>query len=321
MMKNVITVPDGPEDMLLDTLSSAQPRLIVSCTKRRGDKAQGKICWVDLGTQQAHEFTMPPEREGELFQPHGIDLAMVNGEVLLYVISHTVAGKGIREEIRIYKVEGNALTLKESIADETFIISPNDIAVLPDGNFYFTNDTTKSESWQKVEMLLHLSSANLTYYDISSKSFRIEKRKIGFANGVEYDASTNVLLMTAIFHKELMIFDVQGNTLANERTVKVDKGLDNISLCGNGEAIIPAHTNLFRFYRHSKSAENRSPAIVYRVNYIGGTPHVSRVYETDGSDISTASTALEHNGRLYISQIFENFILVKKLANGAAVSE
>jgi arylesterase / paraoxonase len=318
-MKNTIPVPDGPEDMLLDTISSAQPRLIVSCTKRRSRVAPGKICWVDLATHEAHDFEMEAEQEGELFQPHGIDLVKVGSEALLYVISHTVIDRlfknGHREEIRIYKVEGSRLLLKQVITDEQHIVHPNDIAALPDGSFYFTNDTMKrSGLMRNIELMAKLRSSNLAYY--SNGRFSISESNLGFANGVEH-APGNRLLLTCVFDDVLRVYDVQqGGALANKREISVCTGMDNISLCGTGQAIIAAHTNMVKFGLHRFFPGVTSPSCIYRINYDTGTVHEPPVLETNGHDISAASTALEYDNKLYVSQVFEGFIKVFPLTGG-----
>ena len=73
--------------------------------------------------------------------------------------------------------------------------------------------------------------------------------------------------------------------------------------------------NDFSFLRHSQDASNLSPGTVY---VLDTEKHTSKViYADSGKTISAASSALEIKGikngiknRLFISQVFENFIVV-----------
>ena len=85
------------------------------------------------------------------------------------------------------------------------------------------------------------------------------------------------------------------------------KGLDNISFINDNEVLVTAHLKQIAVLKHYKDPKNISPTVIYRVNI--NTGDYKAVYADKGSDISGGSTALYYNGKIYISQIFEPFLL------------
>jgi hypothetical protein len=84
-------------------------------------------------------------------------------------------------------------------------------------------------------------------------------------------------------------------------------GLDNVTFLNDKEILVTAHLRMLAFLKHYKDAKNISPTVVYRVNIFTG--EYKAIYENDGSDICGGSTALYYKGKLYISQVFEPFLL------------
>ena len=59
--------------------------------------------------------------------------------------------------------------------------------------------------------------------------------------------------------------------------------------------------------KHYKDAKNKAPSVVYKVNIETGESKA--IYTNDGSAICGAATALMYNGNMYLSQVFEPFVL------------
>ena len=87
-------------------------------------------------------------------------------------------------------------------------------------------------------------------------------------------------------------------------------GGDNITKYKN-KFIVAAHLNTFAFLRHQKKSTNHSPSVIYQFDPKSGEKEV--LFSDDGKLISAASTAIRYDDYLYISQIFDNFILKVKI--------
>jgi hypothetical protein len=66
-----------------------------------------------------------------------------------------------------------------------------------------------------------------------------------------------------------------------------------------------------RFIGHTKDPEKNSPVKVLLIDPASG--EIQTLFTTGGSQISGGSTAIVYHGYLYISQIFEPFLLKVKL--------
>lgn len=302
-----INVGAGPEDMVLDTLSMASARLLVSCTERRKNAAPyGEICEVDLRTDSYKIMRRLNEPQGTVFYPHGIDLVKsLKGEILLYCVSHNNEKK--ENSIIIYKVLSDHLEFKEKL-DSPFLVSPNDITADCTGEIFVTNDAHKHGS--SFEQLFKLKTSNVICYQPENQKWTIIANKFSYANGIALNhcPSENLLLSTTRGNK-LYLLEKKENKKEgySPKTIAKLKGIDNITFLNKNEILVPSHQKMMAVIRHYKSSKNYSPTVVYCVNI--NTGEFKAVYANDGSEISAGSTALFYNGKLYMSQIFDPFIL------------
>ena len=302
-----INVGPGPEDMVLDTLSSSSPRLLVSCKQRRKGKSfYGEICEVNLKDDSYKNLKRLSEPPGMIFCPHGIDLVKnIKGEILLYCVSHNEEKK--EHSIIIYKVCADYLEFKEKL-DAPVLVSPNDVTASCAGDVFVSNDAGKRGSI--IEVLLKLKKSNVVCYRPASQTWNIVADKFSYANGIALNHChlDYVLLSTTRGNKLYMLQNVENNKAPYiPKTIAKLKGLDNITFINDKEILVTAHLNQIAYLKHYKDARNLSPTVVYSVNI--NTGEYKTVYANDGSDISGGSTALFYNGKLYISQVFEPFIL------------
>jgi hypothetical protein len=297
-----IVVGPGPEDMVLDTFISASPRLLVSCTQRRDLPAYGEIGEIDLKTEVYKVLPRTNEPTGFVFRPHGFDLVKNNkNELLLYCISHNNDLK--QHSILVYKVFVDHLECIEKM-DNELLVSPNDVTADCFGNVFVTNDAGKRGSF--MEPLLKLKHSNVISYNASEKKWKIIATGFSYANGIATKNCTDPLLLSTSRGDRLYSLKNSDGKYNVEQIVKL-KGLDNITYLNDNEILITAHLHELAFLKHAKDSKNNSPSVVYRVNIKTG--QADAIYANDGSEISGGSTALFYNGKLYISQIFEPFIL------------
>ena len=298
-----VEVAPGPEDFVLDTWHAAS-RLLVSSHDRRHPETSGGIFWFDLETEKSGEMKRVGEPETILaFKPHGMDIIRKGGRTLLYVILHDPRGRMERAEnaIAVYAVDENRLWFETLLEDAACLWSPNDLSVLPSGDIYVTNDYTGN-----MALYFRTASSEIAFYDQRADAWKIVADDLAFANGIL--AEKDQVYVSVMFDEELMAFPRKPDgTLGAPETVVRVKGGDNIMKYRNW-LLLTAHYDDLAFLRHMKHPEKPSPSIVFAVRPEIHTKNA--VYVDDGTAISAASTALAYKRKLYISQVFDPYILV-----------
>jgi len=69
--------------------------------------------------------------------------------------------------------------------------------------------------------------------------------------------------------------------------------------------------NLLKFIKHAASPKNNSPTVVYEIDLL--TNQKKLIYANTDGTINGASTAILYNHKLYLSQVFEPWILIVDL--------
>ena len=83
--------------------------------------------------------------------------------------------------------------------------------------------------------------------------------------------------------------------------------LDSINVRDNGHFLIPAYPSIPSFLLHWQLTGKRSPTKVYDVDPQTGQGSV--IFSDNGKTISAISTALTIKDQLYLSQVFDAFLL------------
>ncbi len=296
-----IEVGPGPEDMVLDTLVS--PRLLISCSARRDEyRPYGEIESLDLLSMKRSILTRYNEPDSLVFLPHGIFL---DGEIL-YVISHEKEPDF--HPILIYRVHGDSLEFIELI-HTALQNSPNALVTGQDGELYMVNDSGKRGSL--LEKVLKLKRASLIRLQKgpdglwSSQYMAIE---LGYPAGM--NRIGNYIYAGDAIRNKVYPFRINENGLSPQPPIAGTKGIDNIRI-HEGKILTCCHVKPLRFIGHAKDPEKNSPVKVLLIDPKSG--EIQTLFSTDGSQISGASTAIIYGGNLYISQIFEPFLLKLKL--------
>ena len=295
-----IAVGPGPEDMVLDTLFS--PRLLISCAARReAYKPYEEIEALDLLSMERSVLVRSNEPDSLVFRPHGIFL---DGD-LLYVISHE------REPdihpILIYQVHERHLEFKEKILTGKQH-SPNALVTGPRGEIYLVNDSGKRGSI--IEKALKLKRASVV---MLRKNAEGQWESHFMATDLGYPAGMNR------FGNEIFAGDATLNLIHHYRisekgltplpNIEGLKGNDNLRI-HQGKILTCAHVKPLRFVRHAKNQAKHSPVKVFLVDPQSGKTET--LFANEGSQISGASTAIIFDDYLYISQVFEPYILKVK---------
>jgi len=289
----------GPEDIVLDTLSSLNPRLIISCDNRRQKSQSGFIQAMNLDDEKVYSLNRMNEPEKLVFHPHGIDVVQLeDGTIKLYVVNHNEEEK--EQSILVYRILNNDLIFERKITDSK-LVSPNDVAGTSSGLIITGNEFHKRNA--KLSALLGLKTG--CFIEISENKSVKRESNFCYANGLAI--YKNQLL--TVGSRNRFLYAAPLNYVKSSKKTKVVKikGADNIAVIGS-KAYIACHVNLLKFVKHAKSTKNNSPTVVYEIDLLNYTK--SLLYTNTDGKINGASTAIYYKGRLYLSQVFEPFILV-----------
>lgn len=299
-----ISVGPGPEDMVVDSTGGAI-RLLVSCSERRLPQPFGEIYEVKFSDNSSRIIPRINTPADILFHPHGIDLKNINGILKLYVITHNFEKK--RQSILVYRVYADSLVFDQLIENQSAMNAPNDLAVTDHGDIYVSNDAGKPGN--ALEQLLKLKQSNIVFFDSELGLWKKVADRLVYANGVAIDDSC-VYVSTTRSNKLFSYNRQPDGNLINRKTLVKIKGEDNIMFNGD-ELVFTSHPNVFAFLKHLKSSEKKSPSQVHGYNRKTGKYRL--IFSDDGYRISASSTALFFGGKLYISQVFDPYILEVKL--------
>ena len=298
-----IFCPPGPEDMLLDSLSSAVPRLILSCDERRKKEAySAEICFININQSDSlFLFERIGEPDDLNFHPHGIDLIQIGAKVFLYVISHDDASD--MHYILKYEVVEDKLKFIHAYT-HALMTSPNSVKALGNGGFIVTNDRKKRNNI--LNLLLRKRDGALVYFD-GKNSYRIIEHHLGFPNGIGIDTKQKRLYITTTTQNEFLTYGYNDAfELELEDCQSPLKGGDNIRI--HGEMLLTTgHPHSMKFIQHMNNKKKYSPSKIY--SYDTQTKLLKEVFSDDGAMISAASTALIFKNKMYVSQVFNDFIL------------
>ncbi|BDS11291.1 SMP-30/gluconolactonase/LRE family protein [Aureispira anguillae] len=300
----------GPEDLLLDTISSDLPRILVSCMDHRLREAAPNGAIYAINLDQDSLFSYPLERtnepDGHDFHPHGFDLIRRNGKAYLFVVSHDE--KNAKHFVYKYEVQKN--TMKFIAAYENALMnSPNTVVALRNGGFYTSIDQGKRGN--KLALLFRAKTGSIVFCDEKGGWAKVAS-KLAYPNGLYITAKERYLYASTTRQHQIFKFGIKsdGNLISKEKVAKLAGG-DNIRLDQNKELLIPSHPKIFKFVGHSKDSTKHSPSLVYSLNMNNGEKKV--VYSNDGQQISASSTAISYKDYIFISQVYQPFILrIKK---------
>lgn len=297
---DVVPVAIGPEDMIVDSITEI-PRLLLSCSARRKSESQYGEIYVYYPETGAHKILKRLNDPADLsFNPHGIDLVQVNGELILLVVNHEHE-KHINSILR-YKVLKDELVFQNKITDP-LISSPNAVTGFADGTFLVSNDAKKAGNiW---EVLFKLRKALIVYYN--GKECSIASGKYAYTNGIT-NKNGKVYLASTMQNK-VWQFDFKDGKMLNREVIGKAKGADNLRFDGD-DILVAAHLRFLKFLKHYKDAANYSPSTVYRINPT--TKKRTVEYFDDGKQLSAASTAIVFKNNLYVGGIFDGKIVKKK---------
>lgn len=299
-----IEVGPGPEDIALDT-SFGMERLIVSCSERRSeDYSRNGFYDYNIPSGKLVKLPMDGLPDSIQFRPHGIDIGLINGKRILYCVNHEKNAEEFppkgRQSILVFVLQADKVVFQEQLTDR-ILISPNDVCTDHNGGIYVSNDS--GERNNSIEKLFELRRSTVIHYDGASWKYVGDKFK--YANGV--GVRNNRLFVTGTQEDLVASYRiVEGGDLTERINTPSMKGNDNITF-SDGKLVTTAHLDFMNFLKHVKHDDKPSSCAVYSIDL--KTHVLDTMYLDNGTVLSAASTGLVYKGNLYVSQVFNPFIL------------
>jgi len=308
-----IAVSAGPEDMAIDA-STGQTRIIVSCAPRRDRQKNGGFYQIDPETNAASPLEISPSNM--TIHPHGIDVVTINNIPYLYAISHDEIDGEMRHRIFRFKIDSNSLVLDQPfLLEHELMTGPNDLDVLEDGSLYVSNPMPANDPNGSTKSILGVKNGNVLHYDGKGNWEKVLD-KMCYPNGVWVNQEKNYLVVANGGCQEVARFAIKNGKVdqsdklsTKSHQINIPIG-DNLMMDNQGVLWTTSHPCPLKFLDHLKDSNNPSPSQVFAMDPM--TMKSNLVFQTNGELISSASTALRIDNRLYLSQVFDPFVLVVK---------
>lgn len=299
-----IEVGPGPEDIALDT-SNGMERLIVSCSERRSeDYSRNGFYAYNIQSRELLKLPMEGLPDSIQFRPHGIDIGLIEGKRILYCVNHEKNAEDFppkgRQSILIFELQADKVVFQKQLTHR-ILISPNDVCTDHNGGIYVSNDS--GERNNSIEKLFELRRSTIIHFDGANWKYVGDKFK--YANGV--GVRNSHLFVTGTQEAMVASYRIkEGGELTERINIPSMKGNDNITF-SDGKLVTTSHLDFMKFLKHVKHDDKPSPCAVYSIDL--KTHQLDTLYMDDGTVLSAASTGLVYNGNLYVSQVFNPFIL------------
>jgi len=307
-----IPVSSGPEDMALDN-SQGYPRIIVSCSERRLGKPKiGTFHSINPKDNSTTALQIIPTNFS--IHPHGIDVVTIDSIPYLYAITHDPSEAGTQHSIVRFKIEGDQLILDEANRlSNALLTGPNDLDVLEDGSMYVTNPLPNNDPNESAKSILGFKNGNVLHYDGKGK-WAIVLKDLCYPNGILINEKAGHLFVANGGCEEINRYNIGADGVdqaskisTKQQDVSITVG-DNLLMDNKGVLWTAAHPCPLKFTDHKEDSANPSPMQVFAID--PNTLKSNMVFQNNGDLISTASTVLHFEDRLYISQVFDPFVLV-----------
>ncbi len=304
--------PVGAEDITIDF---ANRIAYIGADDRRAylldgnmEQAKNGGLWIlDLSDKNSQPIPLKYEIDGP-FHPHGIALYQQGGINELYVLNHL---SPTEHEVDVFSIKaGGHLELRVR-HKAPLMISPNDLVVLAQDQFFFSNDhaNPRHTLMEKVEDFAGLPLASVVFFD--GKQSHTVVKGLRYPNGLALSADG----------QELIIAETTGRGIKRYRrgaditewveadSINLDSGVDNLEWDQQGHLLTGAHPKLFAFMKHMRDGNARSPSEVIRIKVSADAMSAETLMLDMGEQISGSSVAAMLDDTLLVGSVFEPHIL------------
>ena len=301
----------GAEDI---TISQIDSFAIISATDRQKipntKQESGGLYFLDLKDKNYQPIHLTKNFK-KPFAPHGISIFKKENIYTIAVINNTTEG----EFIEIFKLIDQKLTHQKTLKNE-LIFSPNDIVLLDENSFYFTNDHKyKSGLKRLAEDYLGLSISNVIYFD--GENYTQVADGIAYANGINFDVKRDLLFVASPRKFLLKVFQKnEDNSLTFIEDIDCKTGVDNIEFDRENNLWIGAHPNLLHFASYAKADKEISPSEIIKISYTKkGNYNIEQVYLEDGAKMSASTVAATFGNIILTGNVMDDHFLILERAS------
>lgn len=302
----------GAEDI---TICRKDSFAIVSSTARKyfpnENQEIGGLYLIDLKSEDFTPIHLTKEFK-KPFAPHGISLYQKDSITTIAAVNHTIDG----EFIEFFNLINNELTHLKTLKNE-LIFSPNDIVLLDENRFYFTNDHKYKEGLGRLaEDYLGIGMSNVIYFD--GLNYKETANGIAYANGINFDVKRNLVFVASPRNFLVKVFKKHNNgTLEFIEDIDCKTGVDNIEFDENDNLWIGSHPNLLHFSAYSKGDETISPSEIIKINYKQkGEYSIEQIYLEEGTNMSASTVAATFGKFIFTGNVMDDkFLILKRAIN------
>lgn len=296
----------GAEDIVI---SRSDSFAIISATNRQmyppKEKETGGLYMIDL-KQNNYEPILLTGSFKSSFAPHGIDIYKKDSSYIVMAISHTLT----EHFIEIFELRGTTLTPLKTLQDVS-MISPNDLVIINENEFYFTNDHGYTKGLGKLaEEYLGLSVSNVIQYN--NGNYKEVANGIAYANGINFDKKRNLIYVASVRNFQVQVYSKAADgKLSFIENIPCGTGVDNIDLDAAGHLWIGAHPNLLKFKAYAKNNQPTSPSEIIKIDYRSeGDYTVDKIYEEKGDKMSGSSVAAPFGNLIFTGNVMDDEFLI-----------
>ncbi|TGN02830.1 arylesterase [Leptospira dzoumogneensis] len=307
----------GPEDLAIDREAGL---LYVSSHERRIKDQEGKLYFLDLNSSALEPKLLETDYPKN-FRPHGMSLLNQNGKSRLYVISHITLYKEHAIEVfeRTEKPSAKSKAGKwkhvQTLQDPS-ITSPNDLSVASENEIFVSNDHGEGGYFTYLfQDLFRIARAEIAYFD--GKTWSSLGNPLFYGNGILYvkrPDGKEYLYRAGFGLGAVLKFDIKRENgkivLGEPKSIVLESGPDNLEIDEKGTIFTVTHPSVIKFLKHAGNPEAHSPTKIFT---IAQDDSIREIFSNSGELISAGSTALTYKERVYIAQVFNDFILQCRL--------
>jgi len=296
----------GAEDMMVSHTDSF---LLISSTYRRKVQATKEtndgLYLIDLKDKNYTPIPLTTTFN-QPFSPHGISYFKKDSSYKVMAINHV----GDVHTIEVFELRNKVLTHLKTLKDPA-IMSPNDLVMLDENRFYFTNDHGYPKGFGKlVEEYSGLALSNVIYYD--GTQYREVADGIAYANGINYDKQRNLLYVASPRHFLVKVYSIKpdGSLLFIE-DIPCGTGVDNIELDQAGNLWIGAQPNLLGFNAYAKGKKEFAPSEIIKIEYKNKANFsIELIYLDDGQQMSASTVAIPFGNLIFTGNVTDDHFLI-----------
>ena len=302
LVKKVIL--PGTEDI---TTSTVDGFALISSAKRESSVlGEGGLYYMELNSGE-YQVTKLTTLFQKPFAPHGISMFKIDSTYKVMAVNHTAEG----HSLEVFSMKGKEMVYKKTLTDKS-MVSPNDVVIIDENRFYFTNDHAYTGIGKIFEDYGGLSASNVVYYD--GENYKEVATGIGYANGINFDAKRNLLFVAS--PRKFLVKVYSRNTdgsLEFIEDIPCGTGVDNIEFDAEGNLWIGAHPSLLTFTLYMAGKKDYSPSEVVKINYKGkGDFTVESIFLDNGTTISASTVAAPYQDLILVGNLKDNALLVLK---------